>query len=252
MFSIPVLVGLYKIFKSGTFERQLFSKEKKILYEVLMIYFLFIIVPTFCFYGILSDPKIENIMDKSIKIILIIYLFLILMIVFKWIFNKLIQFSKFLTKFKLFSKYKLSKFKFNNKTIKKYIHYTKEKLLNNKYKLRKYIFLLFYILTLFIFGDLNVSLWKMESLSFLIFTSFLELAFVYFVLYEGLNLQKLEKPILVSIELENGVRYVDYYIYYPIDNKFILIGKSDDINLCEETLLINMDKIITCKHIKNN
>ncbi|MFJ3386875.1 hypothetical protein [Lysinibacillus sp. NPDC086135] len=253
IFSIPIIVGIYKIFTSGSFERQLFSKEKKFLYEVLIIYLIFIIVPTFCFYAIFSDPKIENIMNKLINILLIIYLFLILSIVFKWIFkwifNILITFSKFLTKLNLFSKLNL-----NNKTIKKYIDLFNENkiLLNNKINLRKYTFLLFYILTLPIFGKLNVILWKNESLSFLIFTSFLELTFVYFVLYEGLNLQKLEKPILVSIELENGVQYEEYYIYYPIDNKFILIGKPDDVNLCKEPLLINLDKIITCKYIKAN
>ncbi|MGR6904769.1 hypothetical protein [Lysinibacillus sp. BSL11] len=223
------LKSFFTFISSKPLERQLFSKENKIIYELINIITLFILFPTVTLYFFILDHyKIVKIIDNNFGYILFLYFFIFILLNIRKILT-----IKYIKRFIL---------KLNNK-IYNFITHS---------KVETTIFFLYIVFSWIIFGSLNASIiiennaikLKIFILSLFVF---IELYFVYVSLFMGTNF-KLTKAMMVVIKLENGDIYENYYIYNPSKN-FILIGKEKDPNLCKEPILIQINKILSCKQV---
>ena len=227
LFSIIIVVKNFITFiTSKPLERQLFSKEKKLFYDFINVLFLFIIAPTFLFSVFFNEKWVISLFSNLFTYLLILLAFQSLIIIIK----------KLIVKVRIRQVVKLKVFLFNQ-------------------KFELVSFILIYLNTLIIFGSMNASL-VIETMDFkarLILITFcivFELQFVYTIIIWGQSL-KLTKPILVSIKLEDGTTYENYYIYNPSDKNFILIGKDKNPDLYETPILIKVDKIISCQQVNS-
>ena len=230
--SLFSLRSFFTFISSKPLERQLFSKENKIIYVLLNIFTVFILIPTVFFFILNKDQdKIVNVINNNFG-----YLFILYSCTFI-----------FLNLNKLLSKkwFKFFVLKINNKIYR---------FLSNS-KLETTLAFLYILLSMIIFGSFNASIlieihaikFKILGLSIFIF---IELYIIYISLYLGTNF-KFTKVMMVEIKMDNGDIYKNYYIYNPSKN-FILIGKESDPLLCKEPILLKINKILSCKQVDSN
>ncbi|MFJ7891335.1 hypothetical protein ACIQYL_25220 [Lysinibacillus xylanilyticus] len=227
VFSVFSIKSFYTFISSKPLERQLFSKEKRIIYAFLNIA-LFILIPTGLFTTFYIDAlNIVKVINKNFGYLLLFYIF------------SLFLFS--LNKILLIKRIKNFILKFNNKIYK---------VLSNT-KIIVTLGIIYFLLTWLIFGSLNATILidsnstiKNKLLLLLVFVSF-EFCILYITLFWG---TKFTNAMMVVIKMENGDIYENYYIYNPSKN-FVLIGKEKDHNLCKEPILIPFNKILSCKQV---
>ncbi|HBJ02385.1 MAG TPA: hypothetical protein DDY89_19520 [Lysinibacillus sp.] len=227
VFSLFGLRSFFTFISSKPLERQLFSKENKIIYELLNVFTVFILLPTVMFYILSKDQNtIVNVINRNFG-----YSFLLYSLVFVFLNLRKLLSIKWFKRFAL--KIKIYKFLSNS-------------------KLETTFAFLYIILSMIIFGAINSSIfmeisglkYRILGLSILIF---IELYIIYISLYMGTNF-KFTKAMMVEIKMDNGDIYKNYYIYNPSKN-FILIGKEKDPLLCKEPILIQINKILSCKQV---
>ena len=230
VFSVFSIKSFFTFISSKPLERQLFSKEKRIIYGFINIT-LFILIPTGLFIIFYKDElKIVKVVNKNFGYLFLFYILsLFLFSVIKILFTK--QIKNFILKF-------------NNKIYK--VLYTTKLILT--------LTIIYCLLTWLICGSLNASILmdsnitiKHKLLGILGSISF-EFCIIYITLFWG---TKFTNAMLVVIKMENGDIYENYYIYNPSKN-FILIGKEKDHNLCKEPILIPFNKIMSCKQVNTN
>lgn len=235
IYSLSLAIGLKSIItflSSKPLERQLFSKEKKILYEFVNIFSLFILFPTLTFIvPIIESYKIIEILDQNFMYFLIVLITLYLFIFLKKGFTKIKRnhFIQKLYTWKIFKVITTTKFD-------------------------KTIILFIIIFSFIVFGSLNATILvtskNIEStVAALIIFIAIELYIIYTMLIWGINV-KLTKPILVNITMDNGEVLKNYYIYNPSDKNFLLIGKDKNSDSCKESVLVKIDKILFCEELK--
>lgn len=226
--SIPILLSFkntYSFMTSTTIERQFYSKEKRLFYSLANYFALFVLFSTIIFNYFY---KIK-ILRYLLTVTFLKWNFWIFIISF--IFLGAVKFIYYLNK-----KGKKIKFQYNRIFI-------------NTSKVSVVIL----ILTIFsLYGIFNLSILMVKSsllvkIGLLISWIIIELFAVYWI-FKLISNSEFTDPILVNIELDNSQIYREYYIYYPT-GKFLLIGKPESINDCKEPILINIDKIVSCKQI---
>lgn len=240
-FSVLILgKGLYSFWSSNNLERQFFSKEKKFLFEFLNLSMIFIFFPTSSFFSIYSkDSRIWTIIND----------FFIYFLLAFFITGIIITFTKLAHLFKskhsvLISQNSILKFIFTNVRIK------------NKFWNRNVQLLLtlsFIFSAILVFGAINVDIIHQNAdiknkILMLCFLGLMEIFPIYLVIVWGRNI-KFTTPVLVSIKMEDGQEYNNYYIYYPSNRKYLLIGKAFELDKCKEPILIKADKIISCTQV---
>lgn len=215
-------------FMSSTeFERQFFSKEKKFLFETANYFLIFILFPTMSSYALLKEFESIKSFANSIFFSLNVSAFIILL--------TYLGISKFIT---VILKKKNKNYRFFKNKI-----FTTTRRIGN---------VILTIATFFLYGLINANLLldfnnNYIKLTLILILSVFELFLIY-VIFKGIIDIKFTKPILVDIKLDNSQTYNEYFIYYP-NGKFILIGKPESIDDCKEPILINIDKIVSCKQI---
>lgn len=225
LFSILVILkNIITFLTAKPLERQLFSKEKKLLYDLINILTVFIFVPTIIFLILFQEEWFIILITK-------IFLYLVILIFIQSI---IIIIKNRIVKLRLRRLVKLKVF-----------------LLNQKFEIVSFI--LIYLNIIIIFGSFNASL-LIETMNLnikiilILVILALELYIVYSIFIWDKNIL-LTKPILVSIKMEDGTIYEKYYIYHPSDNNFILIGKDKNHYQCKTPILIRVDKILSCQQV---
>ena len=226
-----LLKNIFSFFTASQLERQFFSKEKKFVFTFVNLIFIFIIFPTGMFYAISIDNK--NI------IIFFIKNFTYFSIVFIASYC-----SIFIIKLLTLA---------NRKSV-----FRKNKFFNFTYKLaslkvRNFIIVLFFLSSLIVIGVFNfVFLKNSENFLTAILVLLVFIIIEFFVINSALTWAldvKFTKPILVTIEMENGRKYNNFYIYYPSNKNYILIGKNNSYEDCKEPILLKTEKIVSCEQL---
>ena len=233
MFSLPLIKNLITFMSSTSIERQFYSKEKKYLFEFINIFFTFIIIPTLIYYLFsLELNRVTLFFNKYFGVFGLILLMLCLVIIINKGFIPNLR-KKWIRQI---PKFRQSEAKLNS---------TAERCL----------ILIIIILAMIVFGTLNIDIILTDLIDdllkpvILLLFIFFELYIIYMTLMWGTNI-KFTKPLLVTINMDDGNSYENYYIYYPSDRNFILIGDNIESHLCTQPILINVDKISSCTPIQ--
>lgn len=219
----------YTFITANSFERQFFSKESKILYSLVTHSLFLIILPTFiAFANFYNNEKLFIFINKYIYIVLIFYFAILGLLIIM----KIVSLSK----------------------IKNYLIKNNLKFIIslNKRKFRNIIVILLFISTWAIIGTTNYYVLTANNIEnavigFILFY-FIEL-YIVFISVSLLVKINLTEPILVTIKMDNGDIFENFFIYNTSKHNFLQIGKEKDPILCNEPLLIPISKIASCKRV---
>lgn len=229
----------FSFFSSRNIERQFYSKEKKFLFEFLNLSIIFIIIPSLVFFAIYSEgSKISLFINNNFG------LFCILL----FISSGIIILQKMIF---IFKKKNASLIRDNPTLRFLFVNLRKNKKMNLVFNL---ILGLLFILSVYtVFGALNVDIIQQKSdvyakIMIISFFVLLELYLIYVIIVWGTDF-KLTQPILVTINMDDGQEYNNYYIYHPSHQKYILIGKTKSLDKCPDPILLNTEKITSCAQV---
>lgn len=240
-FSLLILFrSTFSFFSSRNIERQFYSKEKKFLFEFLNLLIIFIIAPTLLCFAIYSEGgKISLFINRYFGYFGLLLLITCGIIILKKLF---LIFKK--KNAPLIRKNSILRFLFLSKRMR-----------NQKFNLvlNLVLGLLFFLSVYTVFGALNVDIIQQKSsanIKILLISIFLllELYLVYVVIVWA-NDFKLTQPVVVTIKMDDGQEYKNYYIYHPSHQKYILIGKTKSLDKCLDPILINTEKIMSCAQV---